>query len=72
MKRDAACDVWFVNRTCWFVGTLFVLVILSAAKNLVLYDGVAPFLVSIDDTGKGATWVLLDEILRCTQNDKGG
>jgi hypothetical protein len=41
-------------------------------KNLVLYEGVAPFLRGNNHTKKGATWVLKDEILHCVQNDKMG
>ena len=47
------------------------LVILSVAKNLVLYAGIPLFLRG--SVGKkGGIWVLGDEILHCVQNDKGG
>ena len=44
-------------------------VILSAAKNLVLYADVTPFLFeNADKAGKkGGIWILGDEILRCAQ-----
>jgi hypothetical protein len=54
--------------------TVLALVILSAAKNLVLYRDVASFLWGkrgVSGAKKGAAWVLEDEILRCAQNDKG-
>ena len=46
-------------------------VILSAAKNLVLYPGVSLFSRDSLPCGKGAIWVLEDEILRYAQNDRG-
>jgi hypothetical protein len=52
------------------------LVILSAAKNLVLHRDVSPFLweyseiVGTGDATQGGVWVLRDEILRYGQNDK--
>ncbi len=43
--------------------------ILSAAKNLVLYRGVASFSWTLL-LKESSIWVLRDEILRCAQNDK--
>jgi hypothetical protein len=46
------------------------LVILSVAKNLVLYRDVSPFLYEKVPPKERAIWVLRDEILRCAQNDR--
>ncbi|MEA2572840.1 MAG: hypothetical protein QOH93_138, partial [Chloroflexia bacterium] len=45
---------------------------LSAAKNLVLYRDVSSFLWDSVADRKVVLWVLMDEILRCAQNDKAG